>query len=176
MANIQATLRARLPLEHDLTALIDAIDRDVDANTPGFVFLTLFVGVLDTDRKTMRYVNAGHNPQYLLRGSGELEPMSCTGLPVGMFSGHGYKERAITLSDGDLLFFYTDGMVEVEDERGELFGAERLEALLARAHEEGLDDLLARIELAVKAFRGAAEPFDDATMMALRLGGVVRRA
>jgi len=67
-------------------------------------------------------------------------------------------------------------MVEVEDEHGDLFGAERLEALLARAHEEGLDDLLARVELAVKTFRGAAEPFDDATMMALRMGGIVRRA
>ena len=95
MANIQATLRARLPLERDLPALIDAIDKDVDANTPGFVFLTL---------------------------------------------------------------------------------SERLEALLARAHDEGLDDLLARVELAVKNFRGAAEPFDDATMMALRLGGIVRSA
>jgi sigma-B regulation protein RsbU (phosphoserine phosphatase) len=171
MANIQATLRARLALEGDLVALIDTIDREVEANTPRGVFLTLFVAVLDPKARTLRYVNAGHNPQYLLRGTGELERMTGTGLPVGLFAGHGYRQRSLTLADGDLLFFYTDGMVEVEDEAGDFFGPERLEGLLARAHDEGIDHLLARVESAVRGFRGAVEPFDDATMMALRLGG-----
>lgn len=169
MANIQATLRARLPLEDDLAKLADAIDREIDANTPRGVFLTLFVGILDTQKMTLRYVNAGHNPQFVLRGTGELERMPGSGLPIGLFAGHGYKERSVSLADGDLIFFYTDGMVEVENESGDLFGADRLEALLVRTHDKGLDDLLAGVESAVKAFRGQSEPFDDATMMALRL-------
>jgi serine phosphatase RsbU (regulator of sigma subunit) len=168
MANIQATLRARLPLEPDLAKLIDAIDRDVDDNTPGGVFLTLFVGILDPQQRTLRYVNAGHNPQYVLRTTGAIERMPGTGLPVGLFAGHGYAERSIVLEEADLIFFYTDGMVEVENESGDLYGAERLEALLVRAHDAGIDDLLAQIEASVRSFRGRAEPFDDATMMALR--------
>ena len=171
MANIQATLRARLPLEDDLAKLADLIDREIDANTPRGVFLTLFVGILDTQRMTLRYVNAGHNPQFVLRGSGQLERMPGTGLPIGMFSGHGYTERSLALADNDLLFFSTAGMVEAENESGDLFGADRLEALLVRAHNDGLDDLLTEVEATVKAFRGASEPFDDATMMALRLRG-----
>ena len=67
MANVQATLRARLPLERDLAALVDAIDRDVDERTPGGVYVTLFVGILDPRSHTLRYVNAGHHPQFLLR-------------------------------------------------------------------------------------------------------------
>ncbi|HLB43980.1 MAG TPA: SpoIIE family protein phosphatase, partial [Candidatus Limnocylindrales bacterium] len=169
MANIQATLRARLPLERDLKQLVDAIDRDVERNTPRGVFITLFVGILDLQAKTMRYVNAGHHPQFVLRREGGLDRLPGTGLPVGLFAGHGYEEQAVTLADGDLLFFYTDGMVEAESDTGDMFSTERLEALLLRAHNDGIDDLLARIESEVQQFRGGAEPFDDATMMALRV-------
>jgi len=171
MANIQATLRARLPLEHDLAALVDAVDREIERNTPRGVYLTLFVGILDPRQQTLRYVNAGHNPQFVRRPSGQLERLKGTGMPVGLFAGHGYEERVVQLGDGDLLFFYTDGMVETENETGEMFSTERLEALITASSDERVEDTLARIEQTVRAFRGAAEPFDDATMMALRLSG-----
>ncbi len=170
MANIQATLRARLPLERDLAALADAIDRDVDRSTPRGVFVTLFAGVIEPDGSTLRYVNAGHNPQFVLRRSGEIERLSGTGLPIGLFAGHGYTERTVPLGDGDHLLFYTDGIVEAENERGEDFGIERLEALLAGGSADGVDELLVRVERAVREFRGAAEPIDDATLMAVRVG------
>ena len=171
MANIQATLRARLPLERDLAKLADAIDREMEQNTPRSVYLTLFVGILDTSRKTLRYVNAGHNPQFVLRATGGVEQLPSTGLPVGMFAGHGYEERTLEIADGDLLFFYTDGMVEVENERGDVFDIEQLEAMLVAERRDEIDTLLARIEQAVRSFRGTAEALDDATMMALRFGG-----
>jgi sigma-B regulation protein RsbU (phosphoserine phosphatase) len=169
MANIQATLRARLPLEPDLARLTAAIDEEIEASTPPGVYATLFLGVLDPVRKTLRYVNAGHHPQFLIRGDG-IEPLSSGGMPVGLFAGRGYVERTVQLADHDLLFFYTDGMVEVENERSEMFGPERLESLLRAHRDEGVDALLERIEEDVRHFRGAAEPFDDVTIMALRLG------
>jgi sigma-B regulation protein RsbU (phosphoserine phosphatase) len=172
MANIQATLRARMPLESDLARLVDTIDREVDEGTPGGVFVTLFVGILDTERRVLRYINAGHNPQFVLRASGGIERLSAAGLPVGLYPGHGYAESELVLGDADLLFFYTDGMVEAEDERGDMFGIDRLESLLVAEHQAGVDDLLDRVERTVREFRGAAEPFDDATMMALRLDQV----
>jgi sigma-B regulation protein RsbU (phosphoserine phosphatase) len=171
MANVQATLRARLPLEQNLAALVDAVDRDVDERTPGGVYVTLFVGILDPRTRRLRYVNAGHHPQFVLRHEGGLERMPSAGLPVGLFAGHGYTEHEVVLRDGDLLFFYTDGTVETENEAGDMFGFERLEAQLAAGAEEDLDSVLERIEGALRAFRGGAEPFDDATMMALRVSG-----
>jgi serine phosphatase RsbU (regulator of sigma subunit) len=172
MANIQATLRARLPLEPDLARLTSALDTEIDASTPAGVYATLFLGILDPERKTLRYVNAGHHPQFLIRGDG-IEPMPTGGMPVGLFAGQGYIERTVQLADDDLLFFYTDGMVEVENEKTEMFGAERLEALLRVHREKGVGALLERIEQTVREFRGAAEPFDDVTIMALRLGARV---
>jgi serine phosphatase RsbU (regulator of sigma subunit) len=169
MANIQATLRARLPLEPDLARLASTIDGEIEASTPPGVYATLFLAILDPERKTLRYVNAGHHPQFLIRGDG-IDALSSSGMPVGLYAGQGYVERTVQLADNDLLFFYTDGTVEVENEQTDMFGAERLESLLRTHHDQGVDGLLERIEESVRRFRGAAEPFDDVTIMALRLG------
>jgi serine phosphatase RsbU (regulator of sigma subunit) len=171
MANVQATLRARLPLETDLAALADGLDRDVDDNTPRSVYVTLFLGILDVERSELRYVNAGHNPQFLLRAEGGIEPLSSTGMPIALYAGQGYQEAVVRVSAGDLLFFYTDGLVETENEAGEMFGAERLQALLEVKHDTRIGITLERVETTVRTFRGGAEPFDDATMMALRIDG-----
>jgi sigma-B regulation protein RsbU (phosphoserine phosphatase) len=169
MANVQATLRARLPLQPDLATLADLLDRDLEESTPGGVFVTLFIGVLEGGGRVLRYVNAGHNPQYILRAQGGVERLPCTGLPIGLFAGHGYKEIRVDLAPGDLLFFFTDGLVEAENERGEMFGAERVEGILEEEHLRGIDVVLSRLEREIAAFRGKAEPMDDATMMALRV-------
>jgi sigma-B regulation protein RsbU (phosphoserine phosphatase) len=92
-------------------------------------------------------------------------------MPIALYSGHGYREARTVLSAGDLLFFYTDGLVETENERGEMFGAERLQQLLAAEQAQSIDTVLHEVERAVLVFRGQAEPFDDATMMALRISG-----
>jgi serine phosphatase RsbU (regulator of sigma subunit) len=170
MANVQATLRARLPLEQDLARLADALDRDLEQNTPPEVYLTLFVGIVDTTRRELRYVSAGHNSQFVLRVNGGFERMASTGRPLGLLAGAGYEEVRLALDEGDILFFYTDGMVEAENERGDFLGGDRLEAALSSSPRSGVDEVLVHVEDAVRAFRGAAELADDATMMALRFG------
>ena len=118
MANVQATLRARLPLQPDLAVLADLLDRELDETTPGSVFVTLFVAVLEDGGHELRYVNAGHNTQYVLRAKGGLERLTSTGLPIGLYSGHGYKEGRVRLDTDDLLFFFTDGLVETGKRSG----------------------------------------------------------
>jgi serine phosphatase RsbU (regulator of sigma subunit) len=170
MANIQASLRTRLALGQDLAAIANALDIDVDANTPGSVYATIFMAILNVATHRIRYVNAGHNPQYLLRQNGSLEEMPSTGLPIGKLTGRGYHERVAEVAEGDLLFFYTDGCVEAESETSEMFGAERLEAVLRSATAPGAGDAMALVETAVDQFRGSREPFDDATMMVVKVG------
>jgi serine phosphatase RsbU (regulator of sigma subunit) len=170
MANIQASLRTRFALGQGLSAIAEAIDRDIEANSPGPVYATLFIAIFDPATRHMRYVNAGHNPQFVLRAQGNIEKMSSTGLPVGMLAGHGYSERDVQLAPGDLLFFYTDGCVEMENEAGEMFGSDRLETLVAGSSSGSADEVLMKVEKAISAFRGSREQFDDATMMAVRIG------
>ena len=66
MANIQASLRTRFALGQGLSAIAEAIDRDIEANSPGPVYATLFIAIFDPATRLMRYVNAGHNPQFVL--------------------------------------------------------------------------------------------------------------
>ncbi len=170
MANIQAALRTRLSMLQDLASLARELDADIEASTPGPVYATLFVGILDPATRVLRYVNAGHHPQFVLKKDHRLEQMASTGLPIGLYAGRGYVEQRIQLTAGDVLFFYTDGCVEAENEVGDMFGADRLESLLSSLTPDGADDLLAKVETAVANFRGAREPFDDATMMAVKVG------
>ena len=170
MANIQATLRARLQLESDLAQLADSIDRDIAANTPPEVYITLFVGLLSPPQRELQYVNAGHNPQFLLRAGGGIERLDSTGLPIGLLPGRGFDVRNVAVEPGDLLFLYTDGAVEAPNEAGEFFDADRLQQALVAASAQGIDEVLVSVERAVRAFRGQANPADDATMLALRLG------
>jgi serine phosphatase RsbU (regulator of sigma subunit) len=170
MANIQASLRTRFALGQGLSAIAEAIDRDIEANSPGPVYATLFIAIFDPTTRQMRYVNAGHNPQFVLPLHGGLQKLSSTGLPVGMLAGHGYSEREIQLAPGDLLFFYTDGCVEMENEAGDMFGSDRLESLVAAAARGSAEQVLATVEGAIATFRGGRDLFDDATMMAVTVG------
>ena len=95
--------------------------------------------------------------------------MPSTGMPVGMFAGRGYVQKHVRLVAGDLLFFYTDGCVEAENAAGDMFGTERLEELLISG-ADGAEDVLARVENAVTAFRDGREAADDATTMAVKIG------
>jgi serine phosphatase RsbU (regulator of sigma subunit) len=168
MANIQASLRIRLGLNQSLSDVANALDLDIEKNTPGPVYSTLFMALLDPVTRLLRFVNAGHNPQYVLRTDGTLERMVATGLPVGLLAGRGYTERTVQLRADDLLFLYTDGCVEVENETAEMFGVERLEALLLESFNAA--DPLHYVESALTKFRGRTEPMDDATLMTVKVG------
>ena len=170
MANIQASLRTRFALGQELAAIANAIDHDIEANAPGPLYATLFMAIFDPATRRMRYVNAGHHPQFVLRTNGRIEKMSSTGMPVGLFAGHGYEELDVQLAPGDLLFFYTDGCVEMENDQEEMFGSERLEALVAASGRNSADEVLVTVERAISTFRGGRDLFDDATMMAVRVG------
>jgi sigma-B regulation protein RsbU (phosphoserine phosphatase) len=165
MANLQATLRARLPLERDLTALACRLDDEL--GQAGRAYLTLVLAVLDTRTRRLRYVNAGHNPPFLLRQGGPLDRLPATGRPVGLLPGGGYEERQLTMQAGDALFFYTDGLADAENTAGEAFGGQ-LELLLREPCGDDLARLLARLESEVRAHAGGADLADDATFVVLK--------
>lgn len=173
MANIQASLRTRLAMGQSLAGIADALDRDMASSSGSRLYATLFLGIFDPGTRRLQYVNAGHNPQFVLRRGQALEKMHATGIPIGLLAGRGYTHREVTLDRGDLLFFYTDGCVETENEADDMFGTDRLEALLVSIGAGGQPDpdrVLQHVEEAITAFRGSREPGDDATMMAVRVG------
>jgi serine phosphatase RsbU (regulator of sigma subunit) len=171
MANLQATLRARLLLERDLALLARTIDEELEGSTPAEMYVTLFIGIVEPRRQRLRYVNAGHNAPCLLRSRGGIQRLPSTGRPLGLMSGGSYSEGSAPLEPGDLLFLFTDGLVEVEDGNGQDFGEERLEHLLLESGARELDALVAQVEHSVGSHRGESAATDDATMLLLRVGG-----
>jgi serine phosphatase RsbU (regulator of sigma subunit) len=169
MANFQATVKAMLPLESDLGKLAVDLDKEIESSTPSELFLTLFIAILDLKTRTLRYVNAGHNPQLLLRSNGSFLRLESTGRPLGLIQGGGYEEVRLTLENGDCIFLYTDGLVDAENEGGQEFGMQNLERLLVEKAARGFEDSLEFVQNAVEHHRGAHEPDDDATMMLLHV-------
>jgi len=84
--------------------------------------------------------------------------------------GGGYSSEQVSLEEGALLFLYTDGLIDMEDRQGEIFGYERLEESLSRCSKQGLGDVLSGVESALSGHRDNMEAADDATMMVLKIG------
>lgn len=126
------------------------------------MFATLFFGVLDTASGRLCYVNAGHDPPYLLRASAALERIQPTGPVVGVMQEAEYAIGTRVLESGESLLLYSDGVPDARDAAGEMFGAERLERLLQQSHpspEQGLAALIASLEGHI----AQAARFDDIT-------------
>ena len=131
------------------------------------MFATLFFGVLDPASGDLTYINAGHNPLYILKpGGGIRRELHPTGPAVGIQAEVKMEVAQERLHPGEILFGYTDGVTEALAEDGSFFSESALLALL-EAEAPSAKDLLQRIAAAVKAHAGDADQFDDITMMAV---------
>jgi serine phosphatase RsbU (regulator of sigma subunit) len=107
------------------------------ARIPSNMFVTCFYGVLDPESGSLRYANAGHDPPYVRRSDDTAEKLRARGMPLSLMAGMGYEEEESSLSEGESVLFYSDGLVEAHDPEGEMFGFPRLRALVAGGGEEG---------------------------------------
>jgi len=164
MSNLQAAVKA-LAAEHTSPKeLVEKVNRMMLRNTTQAKFITMFYGLLDVDRKTLQYVNAGHNPPVLTREDGVQVRLEQGGLIVGAFEESVYDQGEIDLRPGDRLVLFTDGLSEAVDGNGEEFGEERL-AEAARSNRQLSAEALHRGLLdRVTDFCGG-EFEDDATVL-----------
>jgi serine phosphatase RsbU (regulator of sigma subunit)/predicted ester cyclase len=134
---------------------------------PPNMFVTCFYAILDPQSGSLRYANAGHDLPYLRRRSGDAEELRARGMPLGLMPGMSYEEQEVTLEVGDSTLFYSDGLVEAHDPKGEMFGFPRLRALVAEHAEEGsLGDFL--LETLYSFVGEGWEQEDDITLLTLR--------
>jgi predicted ester cyclase len=133
---------------------------------PPNMFVTCFYGVLDPSSGTFTYANAGHDLPYLHR-DGEAEELRARGMPLGIMPGMSYEQKETILHTGEAALFYSDGLVEAHDLKGEMFGFPRLRELVAEHGEEGsLGDFLLE---ELYSFVGEGwEQEDDITLLTLQ--------
>jgi serine phosphatase RsbU (regulator of sigma subunit) len=136
---------------------------------PEGMFVTCFYAILDPASGRLRYANAGQDLPALRRAAGDVGELRATGVPLGLFPAMSYEEGEATLAAGDLLLFYSDGLVEAHDPERRMFGLPRLQSLLAQDVASDGPDLLARLQQALATFTGTAwEQEDDITLVALQ--------
>jgi predicted ester cyclase len=102
---------------------------------PSNMFVTCFYAILDPESGSLSYANAGHDLPYL-HHSGDCEELRARGMPLGLMPGMRYEEKEIKLDVGEGVLFYSDGLVEAHDPKGEMFGFPRLRELVAEHAQE----------------------------------------
>jgi putative ABC transport system permease protein len=179
MSVVQASLRI-ISSEGDVPPprLVARMNEFVYRSTPSSKYATFFFARLDEPCRRLRYVNAGHNPPFLLRagrqpatdsGLAEIEQLTVGGTVVGMFPEMSYEEATVELHPGDVLLVFTDGVPEAHNPEGEEFGEERLQLLLRQAAHQSADEISARLSAGMKDWIRDAEQYDDLTFIVMKV-------
>jgi predicted ester cyclase len=120
------------------------VNETLFARIPPNMFVTCFYAILDPKNGSLNYANAGHDLPYLWHG-GDCEELRARGMPLGLMAGMSYEQKEIELDAGEGVLFYSDGLVEAHDAKGEMFGFPRLRDLIAEHDDKrALGDFLLR--------------------------------
>jgi len=136
------------------------------------MFVTVFYGILNTRTGVMRYSNAGHNPPYILQKDGGIQIIEPTQDKVlGIIDDCKFHTKSVTISPGDGLFLFTDGVTEAMNPDFKLYSEEKLESLLAEIKDNRPEEIIDSVYKSVKDHASGAVQSDDITMLALRYNG-----
>jgi serine phosphatase RsbU (regulator of sigma subunit) len=173
MASLQGSLRAQaLHSNSDLSTLMADVNHLVCGSSPSNFFASLFYAEYQPATRMLRYVNAGHNPPIVLRphdGRCEIFHLNPSGMPVGISSDAQFKTATFQLHIGDVLVAYTDGITEVQDRQGELWGQPRFEQLLSSCGCGLPKEIMERILDEVSGFADGQPQRDDMTLVVMKV-------
>jgi phosphoserine phosphatase RsbU/P len=169
MATFQASLKTLSTAQVALPELASNMNRYACSNSQGGLrFTTAFLAEYDPVRRTVDYINAGHNNPILRRASGQIERLAVGGLPFGILAETKYESATVTLAPGDWLIIFTDGLVEAVNTRDEEYAEPRLLTVLDAGRSFTPADLLKRLMAELDLFVGNTPQHDDVTCMLLK--------
>jgi len=169
MATFQASLKTLSTAQVALPELASNMNRYACTNSQGGLrFTTAFLAEYDPVRRTVDYINAGHNNPILRRASGQIERLDVGGLPFGILPEAQYQSATVTLAAGDWLIIFTDGLVEAENSLQQDYGESRLLVALDAGKSLEPSEMLKRLMAEVDLFVGNTPQHDDVTCMLLK--------
>lgn len=166
MATLQALFRSRIHESDDPAAMAGHLNALLLESLPDNRYVTFFLAIYDDSRRTLTFVNAGHNPPVLQRAGGSIERLDTGDTVLGMIPDFTYHARTLALMAGDTLLVFSDGVTDAENEAGDDFGETRLlDALAACERRNGAASLHEELTAAHTAFVGGAAQQDDITLV-----------
>ena len=157
---------------HSPAEVLKAVNDQICANNREEMFVTVWLGILDTTTGTIVAANAGHEYPVLMPSNGRFELVKDKhGFVIGGMEGMKYKEYELQMTPGSKLFLYTDGVPEATDTQHEMFGTKRMIDALNETPDASPEVILNNVRKAVDAFVKGAEQFDDLTMLCVEYKG-----
>ena len=153
--------------------IVESINRSVCQSNDSFMFVTLFMGVLDLKTGHLLYTNAGHEPPVLVGGAHTRFLNVRNNIPLGLRSDWEYTEQKSLIDKGTTLFLYTDGYTEAETTEHEQFGRQRMCSEALRLSAEHLDsrEFVRQIRQAERTFVHGIPQSDDISLLAIKYLG-----
>ncbi|HEU5402447.1 MAG TPA: SpoIIE family protein phosphatase [Terriglobales bacterium] len=170
MSNLQATLRALAMHLHSLEVLMLSLNEMIYNDTKSEKFLSCFLGLIDTRRNGLHYINAGHCPPLVVRGKdGSHEELSTGGTVIGLFPDSLYQRGSVQLEPGDILVCCTDGITEACNTNEEEFGIDGLAKCVAMHRAKSAQQIVDAVLAEVTAFSRGGPHQDDKVLMLIKV-------
>src|SRR6267143_4664792 len=146
MSATAAAMQLEVNHDRNMLEMVKRLNTEIHAVSDGERYVTLLVAEIDAHKRTLQYVNCGHNPALLFRANtGTLSLMNSSCPPIGVSPEEICELASADLSPGDVVVFYTDGVTEAENRFGEQFGMQRLSATVRRGSSLSAEDLMVDI-------------------------------
>ncbi|HOP06009.1 MAG TPA: SpoIIE family protein phosphatase [candidate division Zixibacteria bacterium] len=168
MASFRASLIAEIRNNYSIRTICRKVNRLLTESLQPGRFVTAVYGVLDAKNHVLTFANCGHNLPILLRVDGSVEYLREGGPVMGVTAEAEYEERPLYIHAGEVLLFYTDGVSEVFNDKGEEFGLDRLIEVVRSNRDRSSREILGAVYNAVKAWAASSHVFDDLTMIAVK--------
>src|SRR5712691_2970236 len=168
MAATAAALRLEANHDRNMLQQVERLNAEIGTVSDHERYVTLLVAEIDVHKRTLQYVNCGHNPALLFRATtGTLTCLNSSCPPIGLSPEEICELASTDLSPGDVVVFYTDGVTEAENRLGEEFGVERLSAMVRRGSSLSAEDLM--VDIYNTAADLCGDDFDDdATILVVK--------
>jgi len=171
MATARAFLRLRASLPGSLGDIVGDVNRAFveDVKNSGR-FMTLFGAQIDRNRNRLDWISAGHDPAILFDPTTDsFKNLKGKGMPLGVTADAEYEASACQIKPGQIIFISTDGIRETRNQKGEMFGKNRIHQILRRYAKESAQTIKFSILDAVAEFRGDKEQEDDLTLVIIKV-------
>jgi sigma-B regulation protein RsbU (phosphoserine phosphatase) len=135
-------------------------------------FFSFFFGILNLEKKTLTYTNAGHPPPLLLKRGGAIGSLDTTNTVIGAEDLLNFKEETKAISQADKLILFTDGVIELSNEKDEFFGTDRMVDFMKQNQDQPIDLIVSRLLKTLTDFRGKKRPLDDLSIFGIEISSL----
>lgn len=171
MANFQALIQNLIYQYRDLETFVFALNQSVYRITKADKFITFFIAEIDTENRTLRYINAGHYPPVMIN-NGKIRKLDQGSTFIGAFEKlPEIHEEIINIEGETTILSFTDGLAELQDELGRYFDDEKIENFVKDNAQGSPDDFNAKLLAEIDRFRGGKEYSDDIAILTCKIYG-----